>query len=359
MQTDYTSPECPVPDFPGLESPAEGGTPQLDTEETSEHPQTTHSYRAFLISGMLKQVAAARQIVAVVGTGNPENRLKAFDNCRTNAWFVRHRTTGKVRVASQRCHQRWCPLCIRTKRFVITQNVAKWMDPVVQPKFLTLTLKHSNAELADQIDALYGFWKELRRRPWFKKRVFGGVWFFQVKVSATDGLWHPHLHILFQGRFLNHAELSELWKSITHGSSIVDVRAVKNRKKAVEYVARYAAAPADLSELPYHKAVELASALHNRRICGAFGLAKGIKFVSSPPADAADWQRLGGYETILYGANWNFVDDEIVRAWKTDTPCAYIPPEPPPWDPIEETVTPDDVMSYNQLLLDFYERTVK
>lgn len=356
MTANYTSAEFPVPDFPGLETIGGADGPSLDSEETSEHPQTAGSYRSFLISGMLKQIIAARNITAHVGTGAQESRLKAFDNCRTNAWFVRHRTTGKVRVASARCHQRWCPLCIKTKRFVITQNVSKWMEPVVQPKFLTLTLKHSSADLSSQIDALYSFWKEMRRRPWFKKRVFGGVWFFQVKMSASDGLWHPHLHILFQGRFLNHDELSKLWKSITHGSSIVDVRAVKNRKKAVEYVARYAAAPAELSDLPHHKAIELVTSLHNRRICGAFGLAKGIKFVSSLPDDAIEWVKLGNFKQIFQGAQYNLIDEEIVKCWKDGTFCSVIPPEPPPVPKQSEIVTPDDVTSYKQLLLEFYER---
>jgi hypothetical protein len=355
MQTDFSDPSTDIPDFPGLDSDGAAGGPSLDTEETSEHHAPSGTYRAFLISGCLKSVSNARTVIGVVGTGDPENRLKAYDNCRSNAWFVRHNVSGKIRVASSRCGLRWCPLCIKTKRFAIVQNVAAWMTPIVQPKFLTLTLKHSDSPLESQIDNLYKFFKELKRRPWFKKRVFGGVWFFQVKQSKTDFKWHPHLHILFQGRFIEHEKISQIWSQITHGSTIVDIRAVGNRKKAVEYVARYAAAPCDLNELPHNKAVEVASALHNRRICGSFGTAKIVKFTPKPPEDAADWIKLGNFSDIMRGSALNSFDEEIVNCWKSGQTCNVLPPNIPPPETKSEIITPDDVITYEQLLLEFYE----
>lgn len=359
MTTDYSDPSVDIPDFPGFFVPAEGGNPSLDTEGTSEHPTHYATYRDFLVSGCRAQIEAARKVVQVVGAGDPDSRLRAFDQCRTFAWFVRHKVSGKIRVASSRCGHRWCPLCIKTRRFAIVQSVTSWMSKVVQPKFLTLTLKHSNSPLSNQISALYKFFKELKRRPWFKKRVFGGVWFFQVKVSKSDGLFHPHIHILFQGRYLEHDKLCEIWRQITHGSDIVDIRAVKNPKKAAEYVARYASAPCDLSKETEEKAIEIATALYNRRICGSFGLAKGVKFTTSLPDDADQWQKLGSFSTIVKGADWNDIDSEIVKCWKDGTYCRIIPadlPEPPPEI---NTATPDDVVDYTQLLLEFYQESTK
>jgi len=356
MQTDFSDATTDIPDFPGLDSDGPAVGPSLDTEETSEHETPQVTYRDFLVSGCRQQVAAARKVVQVVGTGDPENRLKAFDSCRTVAWFVRHSVSGKIRVASSRCGNRWCPLCIKTRRFAIVQSVTAWMNKVVQPKFMTLTLKHTNSPLSEQITALYKFFKELKRRPWFKKRVFGGVWFFQVKVSKADGLYHPHIHILFQGRFIDHAKICQIWKQITHGSDIVDIRAVKNPKKAAEYVARYASAPCDLSKETEEKAIEIATALHGRRICGSWGLAKSVKFKPSLPDDAAQWQKLGGFNQIIEGAKWNDIDSEIVKCWKDGTMCRIVPPDMPKPPPETEKVTPDDVTNYTQMLLEFYER---
>ena len=109
-----------------------------------------------------QEVAAVRRVYAVVGTGDPESRLKQYDACRSVAWFVRHNVSGKIRVASSRCGLRWCPLCVKSRRFAIVQSVSKWMTQVKQPKFLTLTLKHSNAPLPHQIDSLYKAFKELK-----------------------------------------------------------------------------------------------------------------------------------------------------------------------------------------------------
>jgi hypothetical protein len=356
MLDDHSGPENPVPDFPGLDSVGSADGPQVHTEETLEHPTHQVTYRDFLVSGCRPQVDAARKVVQVVGTGDPDNRLKAFDSCRTVAWFVRHTVSGKIRVASSRCGNRWCPLCIKTKRFAIVQSVTAWMAKVVQPKFMTLTLKHTGSPLSDQITALYKFFKELKRRPWFKKRVFGGVWFFQVKVSKADGMFHPHIHILFQGRFIDHEKICQIWKQITHGSDIVDIRAVKNPKKAAEYVARYASAPCDITKETEEKAIEIATALHGRRICGSWGLAKSVKFAPGKPDDADQWQRLGSFSQITEGSKWNDIDSEIVKCWKDGTMCRIIPPDMPKPPPEIEKTTPDDVTEYTQMLLEFYER---
>jgi hypothetical protein len=281
-----------------------------------------------------------------------DSRLLSFDSCRTSAWFVRHKVTGKIRVASKRCGLRWCPLCIHTRRFIITQAVTGWLRKCEKPKFLTLTLKHNTAPLAKQIDSLYGFFKELKRRPWFKKRLKGGVWFFQVKVSAADGLWHPHLHILFEGRFLPHAELSAKWKEITHGSSVVDIRAVTNPKKAVEYVARYAAAPCDLVSLDLQRAVDVIRSLFGRRIVGTFGTGRSIKLAATLPADAADWESLGSFGLVLHNASRGSVDDEfIVACWRSGESCDVVPAKPPPVVVQSEILTAEPETFRQALLL--------
>lgn len=347
-----------VPDFPGDLTVSDDGsavveTPQVHTEETSERPMALPAYRVFITSGCTSQMTAARTAYDNFRDDGWINRLRSFDLCRSTAWFVRHKVTGKIRVASSRCGLRWCPLCIRTKRFIITTSVAAWLKEREKPKFLTLTLKHSTAPLSNQIDALYGFFKEFKRRPWFKKRLKGGVWFFQVKVSATDGLWHPHLHILFEGRFLPHADCSKKWCEITHGSSVVDIRAVNNPRKAAEYVARYAAAPCDLASLDADRAVDVIRALHHRRIVGVFGTAAGLKLASTPPPDAADWEYLGSFGLIMHNAEIGSSDSEIVECWRSGASCSLLPEKPPP-DEVKEAVMSAEPESFRQAYLPFF-----
>jgi hypothetical protein len=339
MQTDYTSSDCPVPDFPGLI--ADGGAvgPSLDRQETSEQSEDVSSYRHFITSGCRKQITAARKVYEALDDDKAENRLAAFNSCRSSAYFVRHAKTGKVRVVSSRCGQRWCPLCIRVKSYIIQQSVSAWLKTTPMPKFLTLTLKHTNAPLENQIDALYKAWKELRRVPFFKKRIKGGIWFFQVKISKADGMWHPHIHILCEGRFVEHAELKKMWSKITHGSDIVDIRSVKNPKKVADYVARYAAAPCTLSELDHNDALACVKALHSRRICGTFGTGRKIKLTPKPPEDAKDWIFVGSWSSVINQEYSNQDMAEVIRAWKTGDACSYVPPEPPPmFDAAEKSI---------------------
>jgi hypothetical protein len=231
--------------------------------------------------------------------------------------------------------------------------VAGWLRNCEKPKFLTLTLKHNTASLAKQIDALYGFFKELKRRPWFKKRLKGGVWFFQVKLSEADSLWHPHLHILFEGRFLPHAELSAKWKEITHGSSVVDIRAVTNPRKAAEYVARYAAAPCELADLDLQGAVDVVSALFSRRIVGTFGTGRSIKLTAMPPPDAADWEPMGSFGLIMHGADIGSVDDlAVVASWRSGESCPILPAKPPP-DVIQAEILTAEPELFRQAFLPF------
>jgi hypothetical protein len=327
---------------PAAESSADlfiDGTPQVHTEETSEHSTVQTSYRTFAISGCHTQVERTRQVLELLTDDGRDNRLTSFDGCRSFAWFVRHRDSGKIRVASSRCGLRWCPLCIRTRRYIITQSVSAWLKTIEQPKFLTLTLKHTDSPLSQQIDDLYSFFKEFKRRKFFKKRLIGGVWFFQVKKSATDGMYHPHLHILFEGRYLPHDEVSAIWSKITHGSSVVDIRAINNARKAVDYVARYASAPCDLAKLDVLSGLEVVSALHGRRIVGTFGTGSVVKFTAQKPDDAEAWENMGTFWWIHSTANQDDEALEVLNCWKSGERCNVLPKVKPP---------PDDFTASNQ-----------
>jgi hypothetical protein len=307
-----------------------GDAPLLDTQETTMQPKFASSYRDFLTSGIQPDIEFNEQVYTAIDERDEKHRRQAYNACRTSAWFVRHRVTGRIRVASSRCSLRWCPLCIKTKRFVMVRSLIPWVQAAKKPKFITLTLRHSNADLEFQVDNLYKFFSNLRRRPYWKKRISGGIWFFQIKKSKSDGLWHPHLHIIAQGRYVPHAELSDIWTEITHGSSIVDIRAVKNPKKASEYVARYASAPCRLSDLDLDDAVTVVDALHGRRICGTFGTGKEIQLVPQKCPDSDEWEFMSGFATVMYNRNRSDWHNEIYRAFVKEDFCYSYPENPPP-----------------------------
>ena len=158
MQAVAANPECGTPGnaLPGVPS-------LLDSKETTQHACMKHSYREFLISGDRQAIAAARALYEQIDARDGKHRTIKFNTCRSFARFVRHKQTGEIRVASSRCKLRWCPLCRRSDRYIITQSVKSWLESGVKGKFLTLTLKHSKAPLSEQIDRLY---KSFARMLW-------------------------------------------------------------------------------------------------------------------------------------------------------------------------------------------------
>lgn len=323
--------DIPIP-FGGsaADEPPTAAIPSLDTEETTGIRANQSTYRDFLVSGVRGDVEFAEAIYWQWDIASNKNRHSQFQQCKTNAWFVVHRETKKVRVAATACGLRWCPLCIRSRRYVITQSVAAWVEKKEKAKFLTFTLKHHTAPLKEQIAALYKFFRAIRKTPFFKKKIKGGIWFFQIKKSKDDRYWHPHIHCLVEGAYVPQKELSALWKKITHGSYIVDIRAVKDGNKAAEYVARYAAAPCRLLGHTVDDALEIVQALHGQRICGTFGSAKGVILRPQKMEDAENWIELSSYASTRTGLGFDLQSDLIWIAWTNDSEFTGQIPDPPP-----------------------------
>jgi hypothetical protein len=309
--------------------PTAGGT-QLDTEETSGKLGKSFTYRDFLASGVKGDILRAETIYWMWDNLESANRHGQLLQCRSHAHFMIHKTSKEIRVASSACGLRWCPLCIRTRRYIITQSVKGWLKKREKPKFLTFTMKHRTAPLAVQIDNLYKYFRAIRKHKAFKNSIKGGIWFFQVKRSKDDLHWHPHIHCLCEGKFVHHAELVKAWETITHGSKVVDVRAVKDIEKSAEYVARYAAAPCRLLNYDTDKALECVQALHGRRICGTFGTAKGVSLRPKACEDVEDWQELDSFFNIQNNVDNSEIAKGIYRAWITNKPYDGELPAPPP-----------------------------
>jgi hypothetical protein len=202
----------------------------------------------------------------------------------------------------------------------MTYSIAEWITEADHPKFLTLTLKHTNAPLEHQIEHLYKFFQNLRRSREFKFAVSGGIWFFQVKKSKTDNLWHPHLHAVITGKYFAQRRLSRLWCQITLGSTHVDIRPVRDPKGAANDIARYATSPGILVHLAPDDAIELVTALHGRRITGTWGTGRGISLRPKPSSEPGKWKSLGSWTAVtgMYESSPNA--RAIVLSWKTGKP---------------------------------------
>lgn len=292
----------------------------LEPPETTDADKIVLSYRARLLNHQEAELEKVRLVYDTIETRNTFTKVEKLGECSTHAYFASHKETGEVRVFSSKCRLRWCPICAKSKQRYVTMNVEQWVKEVAHPKFMTLTIRHSNAPLRHQIDSLYHAFQKLRKLRDFKDLVFGGIWFFQIHVGKSDGLWHPHLHCLVDGKYVPQGILSDLWKSCTDGSRIVDIRAVKDEKKIAEYVARYSARPSLLHSLPDVNAVELVQSLHGRRLCGSWGTAADVKLGQPVCTDKEQWKNVGSFSFVVNLCETDARAKAICKAWKTGKP---------------------------------------
>lgn len=292
----------------------------VHTEETS-HPSTPiPTYGERLRHSCLNQYEAAERIYCYLDRLNSTSKRFDLENCRSKAWFVRHIESGDVRIAANSCHLRWCPVCTDSRRSYIAHSVAEWVHDQAHPKFLTLTIKHSNAPLDHQIDHLYKFFRSLRKRKDFNNSVPGGFWFFQIKMSRQSGQWHPHLHCLISGDYIPHSRLKHMWLEITSNSTVVDIRPVRDPAKAANDAARYAACPGSLSGLSFEDALELVECMHGRRICGTWGTARSVSLRSPPCPDREKWQTVGSWDNVCKLSAESPEAKAILFAWQNNKP---------------------------------------
>lgn len=253
---------------------------------------------------------------------DPDHRSKAdlLSGCRMNAWFSRHDETGEIRIASNACHLRWCPVCAESRRNYIGFSVSEWLKDQKYPKLMTLTLKHRDVPLYHQVTDLYRYFVQLRKLKDFLAIVTGGVWFFQIKQSEKSREWHPHIHCVVTGKYMPRAHLRHLWLSVTGDSMITDIRSVKDPKGCALEVARYAAKPGPLKDLTLNDAVNLISVMHGRRICGTWGTGRSVSLKPPKCEDKDKWSSVGSWGMVMRNRKTDVTCHQIYNAWSNKEP---------------------------------------
>lgn len=297
-------------------------TTLLESIETKPITGFSGSYRGFLDDKSPgAQQASVKFYKKVDGTdvGKYSNRLY---ECRTRAWFVRNSETGKVRIAAKQCRLRWCYHCSEARQQFITQAITPWWNSAKMPKLLTVTVKHSDDPLDEQIAFLYKAFVKLRNRKLCKDAIRGGVWFFQITFNEKTEQWHPHIHALLDAEYMDHSFLKVAWSKITQGSTIVHIRAVHNPDKTLSHNARYAARPSALLSIPEERWPDMYEAFKGRRICGTWGTAKKISLRSKKPDEASKWKSIGGFRTVAGLVGQDVNASAIWSAWQMSQPLA-------------------------------------
>lgn len=316
-----------------------GLSPVVHTPETSGHLISPMDYREWRTAQAAEEIAATRQALAAIYLPEDAAKLHRFDDCRKRASFAVHRETGRVRVLSSACRDRWCVFCARARASEVSEQVNDWLNRVKNPRTLTLTLKSSSAPLADQIDSLYKSFRAFRKLKEIRSTIKAGIWFFQITWNDETRQYHPHLHCLIIGKWKPTEFYSVLWSQVTHGSMIVHIRAAKNPRATADYVGRYVARPALLSKLPPECAVEIIQAFHGRRLFGTWGPKPIRPEIRRRRLDRSAWEILKSWIEVFTERGRNTTAMIIWNCWKSREPLPeFIWRKPPAAAAPAETV---------------------
>lgn len=254
----------------------------VNTEEL-EHPVT------FRHSGWARTRQRIRR--ALAAAGGRSNRLEAWDECGSHPWIVRSISQPDLyKIRAHLCHDRFCKPCASQRSATIAENLATKMAKR-RHRLITLTIRSEQEPLAQLIQHLLDSFRTLRRTDLWRQRIRGGAAFLEIKYNVPLDRWHPHLHIIAEGQYIEVGHMTQAWKRITNHSCIVDVRLIKTWENAVRYVSKYASKPLSSSYVGDHdRLCEAITALTGRRLCMTFGCWRGWKLLKTQ--DDGPWTYL-------------------------------------------------------------------
>ena len=215
---------------------------------------------------------------------------RRLSSCSSTARLYVNPTLGKVRPWLNRCKHKLCPFCARARSATVALDLLGILKGMRHPRMMVLTVKSTTRELTDQLVALRRAFSKLRRLPDWKARVAGGAYTLEVTVNRTTGLWHPHLHIIYDGEFFPHKLLQRHWHDVTGGSKVVWVADVKNMPGVANELAKYIGKVQHLDKLTDHQIRDYTLAVNGSRMVQTFGTSHGIiaKDVDTQDEPAAD-----------------------------------------------------------------------
>lgn len=227
------------------------------------------------------------------GRGGPAARLaRTLTTCGRYPVLIQHKASGRLVTQHARCNQRACPTCRPIRAKQLEARVRNAVRRIDDARLLTLTLRSDDRPLADQISHLKESWTRLRRTKQFRTHVHGGVSVLEITYNIRTDQWHPHLHVVIDGRYWAQASIADAWETASRGSRIVDIRRVPSREALTKYVTKYLSKTAQSPNMPDRRVSELALALKGQRLAQPFGNLHG--HLKDPDAEDAP----SGYDDV-------------------------------------------------------------
>jgi len=263
-------------------------------------------------------------------TGQTAARRSNFWDCGSHAYVLQSEDDPtRFRVAGSNCRDRFCLPCARERSRVITGNILTYIDGK-EVRFLTLTVKNDGLDLADTLHKLYQSFAKLRRRRKFARRVWGGVAFLELKWSTRGERWHPHLHCLISGTWIDKREVSTMWRQATGDSYIIDIQRPKTSEDVARYVTKYASKPFNNTFANRPRLLDEAiAAMAGRKLCLTWGTWRGLKLTDTHLESG--WTHYDTLQSVLHRAmNGEVVAQQIVKSLTGKSVDVVMSRAPPP-----------------------------
>lgn len=218
-------------------------------------------------------------ILALVDSYMPSHKRRSerLAGCCQGASFFIDPDLGKVRPWINRCRDRLCPYCAKSRSAHVAGQLLDAMMEMTRPRVIVLTVKSVELPLGEQLANLRNHLAKIRRLPFWKTAVAGGVYVLEITRNPKTGLWHPHIHVIYDGDYIPQRLLRRHWHDVTGSAEIVWIQAVDDRKGMAREMAKYIGKPQDVMKLPPYAIREYADAVHGSRMVQTFGNLHGRK----------------------------------------------------------------------------------
>lgn len=225
-------------------------------------------------------------------------RRLRFQRCGADRWILRNRSDPAVfKVVTAKCHDRFCSPCVVDRQAIIRRN----LEPKLaggRYRFLTLTIRHHHEPLRVLLNRVYRAFRLLRQTAHWTDRTDGGVALLELTYDGQAHGWHPHLHCILAGRYMDVVILRRSWLAITGDSTGVDLSEIRSKPDAIRYVCKYStkAMPSNVFR-ERARLVEAIDALSNRRLVLTFGTWKNYRLLEDP--QERGWEAFDSIQSLI------------------------------------------------------------
>lgn len=302
-----TCPSCEADDWPSGDDIATS-LPLLDAEETalleSLSPLSEQQIeadkslcRSFRHSGWVDRRERTLRSLQVCGL--PPARIERFQACGSSAFVLQSSADPpSYRIASNRCHDRFCVPCSTEHRRLVSQNLERIL-PQSHLRLLTVTLKGDDTPLLAKMQRARRCFALLRQRLSRRNLLHGGIAFVEITRNLSTKQWHPHIHAIIEGAFIQQQWLRDVWKEITGDSYIVDIRLIRDNHEAASYVLKYAGKAINSKVWSDHDSLcEAILALRGTRCFSCFGTWSQFRLSEVPTSDVV-WEYFCPLSSLL------------------------------------------------------------